>query len=133
MTPLGMHGPLDAADEEAEEAAADPATPDDIQAERARITKENQRKIDERNDKLKKAQQKVAELNYRFADWYYVISEDVYKKIHLGRADIIKESEEAKESGSGLDAFRGLETQGVEGAEAATGDEAAMPEFTPPN
>lgn len=29
------------------------------------------------------------ELNARFADWYYVISSDSYKKIHLKRADLI--------------------------------------------
>jgi hypothetical protein len=80
----------------------------DISAERERITKENQRKIDERNDKIKKARQKVNELNYRFADWYYVISEDVYKKIHLSRSDMIKETEKAKKEGTGLDAFEEL-------------------------
>ena len=107
----------------AEPAATDAAGPKDIQAERERITKENQRKIDERNDKLKKAEEKVRELNYRFADWYYVISEDVYKKIHLGRSDIIKETEEAKEKGSDIDAFRNLEEQGLEGKEEETTSE----------
>ncbi len=105
------------APESATEAESDDsATPVDLQAERERITKENQRKIDERNDKIKKAEEKVRELNYRFADWYYVISEDVYKKIHLSRSDIIKETEEAKEQGSGIDAFRSLQEQGPEGA-----------------
>ena len=56
----------------------------------------------------------MRELNYRFADWYYVISEDVYKKIHLGRADVIRETKAAIETGSGLDAFRNLEGQGLE-------------------
>ncbi len=75
------------------EEGATAATAADIQAERERITKENQRKVDERNEKLEKAREKVRELNYRFADWYYVISEDVYKKIHLGRDDIIKRAD----------------------------------------
>ncbi|MCA9217188.1 MAG: DUF4340 domain-containing protein [Planctomycetales bacterium] len=78
----------------------------EIRAERERIEKENQRKRDEYDDKVEKAKEKVAELNYRFADWYYVISEDMYKKIHLSRSDIVKESDEAKESGFGLDAFK---------------------------
>ncbi|MCA9148563.1 MAG: DUF4340 domain-containing protein [Planctomycetales bacterium] len=85
----------------------------ELQRERERITKENQRKIDERNDKLTKAQKKVQELNYRFADWYYVISEDVYKKIHLSQLDLIQEKTEATEStenqGFGPDALRSLE------------------------
>lgn len=71
-----------------------------LQAERERITKENQRKIDERNDKLENAKKKVDELNFRFADWYYVISEDVYKKIHLNREDITTTEAEAAENGN---------------------------------
>ena len=80
-----------------------------LATERERITKENQRKIDERNANLAKAQKKVGELNYRFADWYYVISEDVYKKIHLGQTDILREKTAAKEEGFGVDALRGLQ------------------------
>ena len=75
---------------------ASPAAPTDLEAqlkaERERITKDNQRKIDERKDKLAKAEEKVRELNYRFADWYYVISEDVYQKIHLSNTDLIEEA-----------------------------------------
>ena len=55
--------------------------------------KENKRKQDEYNDAVKKGQDKVKELNDRFADWYFIISDDVYKKIHLGRADIVKKKE----------------------------------------
>jgi hypothetical protein len=90
---------------------ADPARK--LQEERERITKENQRKIDERKDKLTAAQKKVNELNFRFADWYYVISEDVYKKIHLSQSDLIKVGEKAKEEGFGPDALRNLQDQGL--------------------
>jgi hypothetical protein len=55
----------------------------------------------------------VAELNARFADWYYVVSEDVYKKIRLVRGDIVKEAAKAKEEGFGVDAFRKLEEEGL--------------------
>ena len=78
-----------------------------------------------------KAEEKVRELNYRFADWYYVISEDVYKTIHLGRADIIKETEEAKEKGSGIDAFRNLEDQGLEGSDDESSDSGDSTDFNP--
>ena len=64
-------------------------------------------------DQRKKAEVRVAELNARFADWYYVVSEDVYKKIHLVRSDIVKESATAKEEGFGIDAFRKLEEEGL--------------------
>lgn len=71
--------------------------------------KDNQRKIDERKANLAKAQKKVNELNYRFADWYYVISEDVYKKIHLSQVDIVQEKAEAQKEGFGVDALQGLQ------------------------
>ncbi len=81
-----------AADDSADEQGADSAESGDekekekeFDAERDRILKENQRKLDEYNEKRKKAEEKVAELNFRFAPWYYVISEDVYKKLHLSR------------------------------------------------
>ncbi len=91
-----------------------PDVSDTIRAERERIRKLNQRKKDEYEDKLKKAKARSGELNARFADWYYVVSEDTYKKIHLSRSDIIKESSKAKEEGFGVDAFRELETQGLQ-------------------
>lgn len=84
-----------------------------LEADRDRITKENQRKLDEWNEKKKKAEEKVQELNGRFADWYYVISEDVYKKLHLSRSDVIKEGEKAVEEGTGVDTFRKLEKDGL--------------------
>ncbi len=109
----------DAAVEAAEKEASEPQVDAEekraeLEAEIERITKENQRKIDERDEKIKKAQEKVNKLNSRFADWYYVISEDVYKKIHLSRGDIIKEDEDAKKEGSNVDAFRSLQDAGLE-------------------
>ncbi len=79
--------------------AAAPAPPptappqDDIarEAERERLLKEYQRQVEERDENLKKARIKVAQLNGRFADWYYVISEDVYKKLRLSRSQLIQE------------------------------------------
>ncbi len=91
----------------------------DLELKQERIRKENQRKKDEREEQLKKANQKVAELNARFADWYYIISEDEYKKVHLGRNDLIKESANAKEEGFGLDSFRQLEQEGIKKPEPA--------------
>ncbi len=88
-------------------------TDSELADEVARITRENQRKLDDRQDKLDKAEEKVAELTFRFADWYYIISDDVYKKVRLRRNDMISYSEEAVKSGTGLGAFRELEKQGV--------------------
>ena len=47
--------------------------------------------------KIESGKQKVKELNDRFADWYYVISDDVYRKIHLNHDDIVqKKKKETK-------------------------------------
>lgn len=69
-------------------------------AERKRIEDENKRAQEDYEKKLKEAQEKVRKLNYRFADWYFVISEDVYKKIHLSKDDVLKKEEEKKDDTS---------------------------------
>ena len=104
------------------EPAADPA-----KAERERIKRENDRKLTEFREKKSKAENRVKELNSRFADWYYVVSEDVYKKLRLGRTDFVKEAATASEEGFGVDAFRNLETGGIKGAPKA----APMPPMSP--
>jgi len=69
----------------------------DPKAERERIEKENKKKQEEYDEKVNKAKERVRELNDRFADWYYVISDSVYQDIHLGRKDVVKIKEEKKE------------------------------------
>lgn len=61
----------------------------EVIAQRKSIEKENQRKLDEYEETLEKGRERVKELNDRFGDWYYVISNDVFKKIHLGREQVI--------------------------------------------
>ncbi len=73
-------------------------TPDE--EKKIAIQRENKRKQDEYDAAVKKGQDRVAELNERFADWYFIISDDVYKKIHLGRADIIKKKDAKDEAGA---------------------------------
>lgn len=65
----------------------------DVQAERERIERDNKRKIDDHERKIEEGKKKVQELNARFADWYYVIPDDVYKKIHLSRDEIVRPKE----------------------------------------
>jgi hypothetical protein len=69
----------------------------DPKAERERIQKENQKKEEEYKEKIKKGEDHVKELNARFADWYYVIDDSVYQKIHLGRKDLVKKKEKKEE------------------------------------
>ena len=66
------------------------------------------------NAKVKAGQEKVKQLNERFADWYYIISDDTYKKIHLGRKDIIKAKPvDTKDVGNLKDLQQGLEAPAV--------------------
>ena len=60
---------------------------------RRRVERENRRKQDDYNDKVKAAQKRVRELNGRFADWYYVVSDKEYEKIHLGRNSMVQKAE----------------------------------------
>ena len=98
----------------AEEGAPAGEDKSELDREIDRIEKENQRKLDEWNENRDKAVAKVRELNGRFADWYYVVSEDVYKQIRLSRGDLIRETEKAAEEGFGVDAFRKLEKDGLD-------------------
>lgn len=95
--------------EEAKTTAEDAARKAKLQEERDRIEKENQRKLDAYNEKIKAAEAKVKELNDRFADWYYVISDDVYKKIHLSRGDVVKKKETEPGEGDSVGDFNALE------------------------
>ncbi len=93
---------------------------DPQEAERERIKKENERKLNAYRDQKLKAENRVKELNGRFADWYYVVAEDVYKKIHLVRSEIVKEKSTAKEEGFDVDAFRKLEQDGLKPTTSTT-------------
>lgn len=61
-----------------------------LDAERDRVEAANKRKQDAFDEKVKAGEQKAKELNARFADWYYVVGDDTYHKIHLGKSDIVK-------------------------------------------
>jgi hypothetical protein len=97
-----------------EAAAADGAEKDKelekIIAERKRIEQENQRKLDEYQESLKKGRESVKELNVRFGDWYFVVDDKVFQKVRLSREDVIKKKEKPQADG-----------------EAATSDKASEP------
>jgi hypothetical protein len=83
-----------------EKEAAPKETPEEatkrIKAEQKKIAEENKQAKADYDKKLDEAKETVRELNYRFADWYFVISEDVYKKIHLSRSDVVRKKEAKK-------------------------------------
>ncbi len=70
----------------------------DIIEARKSIETENQRRLDEYQGKLKKSQDRVQELNGRFGDWYYVISNEVYQQVHLGLDKVAKKKEAEKDA-----------------------------------
>jgi hypothetical protein len=67
-------------------------------ADRKRIEQENNRKLEEYQETLKKGRENVKELNLRFGDWYFVVSDDVFKKIRLGKSDVVKKKEKKEEA-----------------------------------
>lgn len=81
------------------------------------------------DEQLRQARLKVAEQNARFGPWYYMIANDSYRKIRLGRDDVIRESEAAIQQGFGIDAFRELE-RGIDVEPPAA--ENPMPPRRPP-
>ena len=80
----------EAADEESEDKKP---TREEVEAERKRIEGNNKRAEEEYQEKIEEAKKRVEELNQRFGDWYYVIPNDVFKKIHLGRDQVVKTNE----------------------------------------
>ncbi|MFM8634835.1 MAG: DUF4340 domain-containing protein [Planctomycetia bacterium] len=59
--------------------------------ERRRVERENRRKQEEYDGKVEAATKRVRELNNRFADWYYVVSDAECAKIRLTRAAIVQQ------------------------------------------
>ena len=70
-----------------------------IIAERKRIEQENQRKLDEYQETLKKGRENVKDLNLRFGDWYFVVDDEVFQKVRLSRDDVVKKKEKPKAEG----------------------------------
>lgn len=87
--------------EPAQPAAAKPPAPvagpqgptpeDQAKADLLAATKKYQDDLKAYNDKIEKGQKKAKELNARFADWYYVISEENFLKLRLSRTSLVKE------------------------------------------
>ena len=73
---------------------------EELEFVREQIAKENQRKIDDRKEKMDAARKRTQELNARFADWYYVVSDSVYKKLKVSREQLIVADKPATETDS---------------------------------
>jgi hypothetical protein len=75
-----------------------PTDPKKLEEARELVKKENQRKKDEYEQKVEAGKKRAEQLNARFADWFYIISDETYQKIHLSRENIvIKKSDKPKD------------------------------------
>ena len=72
-----------------------------VLAERKRIETENKRKLDDYNALLEKGRQEVKDLNLRFGDWYFVVANDTFQKVRLGRNDVIKKKAAGEPASAG--------------------------------
>lgn len=92
--PSGEEEDTEATEEEGEaEPAADAEEEAEVDPEVKRIREANALKQKEYDEKVDAAKERVAQLNDRFADWYYVISNDVYRKIKVNRDEIVMPKE----------------------------------------
>lgn len=78
-----------------------------------RITRGNDRKIEEYASRRNSVQQAVNALREKYADWYYLIAEDVVRKLRIPRSELITLSDEALSEGFGIEAFRKLQAEGL--------------------
>lgn len=115
VSPDDKTSATDTAEDKTAETAAKTESPlsEEAEAERDAKIKEYEREKSAYEEKVNKAREKVDKLNFRFADWYYVISEDEYRKIHLGRPEIIKVKEATAEQGDDINSFRKLQDEGL--------------------
>jgi hypothetical protein len=86
-----------------------------ILAERKRIETENQRKLDEYNALVEKGRQEVKDLNLRFGDWYFVVSNDTFQKVRLGKSDVVQKKGTAKPAAANQGSPAGLPSGGIPG------------------
>jgi hypothetical protein len=73
--------------------------PDSLWTDEDRENKKLQDAYDKWQRDVERGRKLSEDLNARFADWYYVISDDSFKKLHLKRKDLVvkKKAEEKKQ------------------------------------
>ncbi len=70
--------------------ATEPAMSASMEKARAKLAEENDAKQQAYQEKLDAGRDRTRELTDRFADWYYVISDEVYDNVRLTRTDIVE-------------------------------------------
>ena len=80
------------------------------------------------DEKMKAGKERVAELNRRFADWYYVISADVFDRMKLNRVDIVEPQDPPEDEST--EAEETTEANPLSTTPAETPQSTPMPETT---
>ncbi len=86
----------------------------DLEAQKRQAEIDYNTKMAAYNQKLESGREKANELTARFADWYYIISDDLFNEIKVARVDVV-ETQVIEEEGYDLDDLRKLQQQGVQG------------------
>lgn len=95
FNPDGVKKPeLEPVPEAPNENSPDAAAVAEIMQKIADVKAANEKKTKQYEAALAKAKEKVEKLNKRFADWYYIIDDEEYKKIHISRKDVIAKKSE---------------------------------------
>ncbi len=95
FNPDGVKKPeLASVPEAPNENSPDAAAVAEIMQKIADVKAANEKKTKQYEAALAKAKEKVEKLNKRFADWYYIIDDEEYKKIHISRKDVIAKKSE---------------------------------------
>ncbi len=108
-----------------ENAAAEDAAKklEEWKTRREEIIAENERKQKEFDEKVEAGKKRVKELNERFGEWYYVISDETYHKVRLSKAELIKEKEKPEDDGSSE------EGEGTSGEPEAVEEQSTLDQF----
>jgi hypothetical protein len=92
-----------------------------IMAVRKMIEAENQKKMADYQALVKKGQENVKDLNLRFGDWYFVVNDDVFRKIRLSKDKVVKKKEKKAEGAAGAAGKNGAPPIGIPGLPAIPG------------
>ena len=95
FNPDGIKKPeLEPVPEAPNENSPDGAAVAEITQKIADVKAANEKKTKQYEAAVARAKEKVEKLNKRFADWYYIIDDEEYKKIHISRKDVIAKKSE---------------------------------------
>jgi len=79
------------------------------------IEKANQREQERYDAAIESGKKRASELSARFADWYYVISDDVYRNIHLTETNVFRAATPDDEPSWGKNALDGIDLDSILG------------------